>query len=143
MEEKILHLGCETSRYFAASLLALLVDLTSFSFFLRVIVLPWAIAATFAFVIGVVVAYFLSIRLVFKSRSMSGTPPLEFLTFLLIGILGLGITQAILWIGISLLYVQPELSKVAAAGFTFMVNYIFRKLLLFRERRVPTAPCVT
>lgn len=126
----------EFVRYFAVSLFALAVDLGLFSILLRFLHLPWAIAATLGFIVGALTAYILSIRLVFSSRALGHVPHVEFLTFTAIGVAGLGVTQLVLWIGIELLHTNPELSKLAAAGFTFLFNFVLRKSILFRGRGV-------
>lgn len=124
----------EFAGYLAASLVALAVDLGSFSLGLRVLHLGWPLAATLGFVLGVAVAYGLSIRWVFRQRRMADRQGHEFALFLLVGVCGLGLTQLVLWIGIGNLHLQPELVRMGAAGVTFAFNYAVRTLLLFRIR---------
>lgn len=122
-------------RYFAVSLIALLVDLALLSLSLRVLHLGLAWSATVGFAAGAVVAYLLSIRWVFRQRSFGHIPALEFLGFIGIGIAGLGVTQLVLWIGVTELGLLPEAVKLAAAGVTFVFNYVVRKSLLFAAAR--------
>lgn len=122
-------------RYFAASLLALAMDVGMLSFCLRVLHLSLAWSATLGFTAGAIVAYILSIRWVFKARSFGNTPVLEFLTFVGIGIAGLGVTQLVLWVGVTELGLLAEATKLAAAVVTFAFNYIARKTLLFAASR--------
>lgn len=126
----------EFVRYFAVSLFALAVDLGLFSILLRFLHLPWAIAAALGFIVGTFTAYILSVRLVFSRRALAHAPHVEFLTFAAIGVAGLGFTQLVLWIGIELLHANPELSKLAAAGFTFHFNFALRKSILFCARGI-------
>lgn len=125
----------DLSRYFAASLIALIADLGTLSACLRLfhLSLPWA--ASIGFAAGALVAYLLSIRWVFRTRALASTPALEFLTFVGIGIAGLGVTQFVLWLGATKLGLLPELVKLGAAGITFAFNYIVRKSLLFAVAR--------
>lgn len=122
-------------RYFAASLLALAVDTGTLSLCLRVLHLSLAWSASLGFVTGALMAYILSIRWVFKARAFGNAPALEFLTFVGIGIAGLGITQVILWLGVTELGLLAEAVKLAAAVVTFAFNYITRKTLLFAASR--------
>ena len=122
-------------RYFAASLAALAADLGALSFSLRVLQAGLAWSASIGFVVGAVVAYILSIRWVFRERMLATAPILEFATFVGIGVAGLGITQAVLWLGVTELGLLPELVKLGAAGITFAFNYIARKSLLFAASR--------
>ena len=118
-------------RYFAASLIALAVDLACLSASLRILNLSLAWSASIGFVAGAVTAYLLSIRWVFRQRALARSPATEFLTFVAIGVAGLGLTQLVLWVGVTELGLMPELVKLSAAGVTFAFNYIARKSLLF------------
>jgi putative flippase GtrA len=123
----------EFLEYFAASLVSLAVDLGIFSALLRVAGLSWFWAATIGFCAGVLTAYWLSVRWVFSSRRLGHAPRSEFGLFAAIGVVGLGVTQAVLWVGIETLHLQPELVKLVAAGATFLFNFAVRKSLLFRR----------
>jgi putative flippase GtrA len=125
----------ESSGYVLASAFAFGVDLGLFSFVLRILALPWWLAATLGFMAGVAVAYWLSVRWVFSHRRLRGAPLQEFSAFASIGIIGLVITQAVLWLGIELMRFNPEASKTAAAGVTLAFNFVLRKWLLFKPTR--------
>lgn len=133
-------LPTELLRYFLASLLALIADTATLSASLRLFGLSLAWSATLGFVVGAVVAYWLSIRWVFRERAFARVPALEFLGFVAIGIAGLGVTQAVLWLGVTELHLLPEAVKLAAAVVTFAFNYGVRRSLLFARRRFATAP---
>jgi putative flippase GtrA len=122
----------ELLRYFLCSALALGVDLTVFSLAISYDI-GWATAAAGGFTFGLLVAYFLSIRFAFAHRSMSDAR-LEFALFALSGILGLALTQLVLWVMIVQLEAQVHASKLLAAGFVFVFNFTVRKLLLFRHQ---------
>jgi len=124
----------EFLRYFLVSLVALSVDLGIFSFALRVLAVPWAIAACLGFCAGLVTAYYLSIKYVFINRPLSFAPKTEFLTFAIIGVLGLLVTEIVLWLGIDCYQWNPEVSKLLAAVGTFLFNFLTRKFILFGAR---------
>lgn len=121
----------EFSRYFLVSAIAFIVDFLFFSFGIRLAGLMWPIAAAIGFFFGVLTAYFLSIRFVFSRRKMHDSPFGEFVAFFSVGLAGLGVTQLTLWVGIEWLKFNPEISKILAAGFTFLFNFLVRKLALF------------
>ncbi|MCB1569301.1 MAG: GtrA family protein [Xanthomonadales bacterium] len=126
-------------RYFMASLLALAADVATLSACLRLLHLSLAWSASIGFIAGAILAYLLSIRWVFRERAFGAAPALEFLSFVAIGVAGLGITQLVLWLGVTKLGLLPELVKLSAAGVTFAFNYAARKSLLFAtSRRVGT-----
>lgn len=130
----------ELVRYFAVSLAALAVDMATLSACLRLLHLGLAESATAGFAVGALVAYLLSIRWVFRARTMAHAPAVEFLTFVGIGIAGLGVTQLVLWLGVTELGLLPEAVKLAAAGVTFVFNYAVRKALLFAAARRAAPP---
>lgn len=125
-------LDWEPFRYLLISALALLADMLVFSASLRIADVPWPVAACLGFVTGVCVAYGLSIRYVFRVRKLRRTPMAEWLIFVGLGVLGLGVTQAVLYICIEWLWWSAELSKLVAAIITFMTNFLSRKVLLFK-----------
>lgn len=129
-------LRSDVARYFVVSLAAFALDLMVLSACLRLLGLTVALAATAGFAAGVLLAYVLSTRWVFRHRIYRAAPKLELAMFVLIGLAGLGITQIVLWFGASTLGLLPELVKVAAAGMTFVFNYAIRKSLLFVARPV-------
>jgi len=121
-------------RYFIASLLALALDTAVFSASLRLFQVGLVWSATLGFVAGAVLAYVSSITWVFKERMLERQPALEFVLFLGVGVLGLGITQAVLWLGVVWLHLWPEAIKLVAAVVTFICNYVLRRSLLFVKR---------
>lgn len=128
------------ARYFVVSLVALAVDTGTLSACLRLLHLGLAWSATLGFITGALVAYLLSIHWAFRERAFARAPAIEFLSFVAIGIAGLGITQAVLWLGVTELGWVPELVKLSAAGVTFAFNYIARKSLLFATSRRADTP---
>jgi putative flippase GtrA len=122
----------ELVRYFLCSALALAIDVAVFSLGLR-LGLSWASAAAAGFSCGVVVAYALSVRFAFARRSLADSR-VEFALFALIGVIGLMLTEFILWLLIARLGSEPHLAKLVAAGFVFLFNFTSRKLMLFRQQ---------
>jgi putative flippase GtrA len=128
----------EFARYFGCSAAALAADFGLFTLGLR---LGWGypVAALLGFTAGLWIAYSLSVRLVFRARAVADAR-LEFMLFALIGILGLLLTEALLWLFISRLGVPPLLAKLCTAGAVFITNFALRKGILFTERRERPAP---
>lgn len=97
----------------------------------------WAGVA--GFMVGIATNYLLSIFWVFNKRS-SPNAFAEFAIFLTVGVIGLGINAAILWLLIDVVaWYSPLLSfvdhkvmaKVVAAGVVLVWNFAARKILLF------------
>jgi putative flippase GtrA len=123
----------EFLRYLLCSALAFGADAGLYSVGIR-LGLGYPVAASIAFLLGLSVAYGLSIRWAFRVRSI-GNARAEFLIFAGVGIAGLLLTEALLWLQISILGIGPIWAKVAASGAVFLFNFGARKALLFTQLR--------
>ncbi len=123
----------EFIRYFAASAGALCVDTGLYRLCLQAgIAYQWA--ALIGFGAGAVVAYVASVAWVFESRTIRRAT-LEFGLFVAIGVAGLLLTEALLWLQVERWGLPPFWSKAGAAGVVFIFNFAVRKTLLFGGRR--------
>lgn len=121
----------ELSRYFVASLFALVVDVGLLILLAQVFAMPYLVANVFAFISGSIVAYLVSTRWVFENRRLDNKA-LEYLIFVFIGVLGLGVNEATLWMGTEILFWSLLPAKLLAAGFSFLFNFVVRKIMLFK-----------
>ena len=120
----------EFLRYFAASGGALGIDFGLYRLGLHA-GLTYPLAALAGFCAGAVFAYVASVFWVFEARSFSSAW-LEFGLFVAIGIGGLLLTEALLWLEIGRLGLSPLGSKAGAACVVFLFNFGVRKFTLFR-----------
>ncbi|SEL72095.1 Putative flippase GtrA (transmembrane translocase of bactoprenol-linked glucose) [Pseudoxanthomonas sp. GM95] len=127
--------GAQFLRYLFVSAAALALDFGLFWLSLRLLQLPWWIAACIGFMAGALAAYLASIRWVFSTRRLRKHIAQELSGFLAIGLTGLVLTQAILFVGIEELHFKPEYVRLASAMATFAFNYVIRSLLLFTVRK--------
>lgn len=104
--------------------------------------LHYSWGASIGFAVGLTVNYLLSIVWVFSRRSV-GDGKLEFLIFALVGVVGLGLTQGILWVGEELLSVDYRIAKLAAVVLVLAWNFSARKFLLFRDTASETSPAIS
>ncbi len=122
--------SAELARYFVASLFALLVDIGILLALTQLFAVHYLAANVVSFVAGSIVAYLASVRWVFKKRRLDNKA-LEYLAFLLIGVLGLGVNEAALWTCMEVL-VWPLLgAKLMSAAISFLFNFAARKAALF------------
>lgn len=130
----------EFTRYLAVSLIALAIDVGAL-FSLTQLGLHEAAAAAFAYMLGMVCHYLLSIRFVFQFRRLEQDKSREFVLYALSAFVGLGLSVGIVWIGAKS-DVSVMLSKAAAVAVSFVVTFSLRKVLLFRHagEKAPTAP---
>jgi putative flippase GtrA len=123
----------EAIRYAAVSACALMIDITVL--FILVHYLSWWYvgAATISFLVGLLVAYVLSVTLVFKYRRLED-PRFEFASFAGIGVIGVAINAAVICFGVKTLGLHYLIAKCGAAGFTVVWNFVARRQFLFVQR---------
>lgn len=127
----MLGLPREFVRYFLVSLLALVVDTALLLYLARVMHWNDIVAATVGFLVGSAVHYLLAVRLVFTHRRLAHHVPIESVLYVVIGLVGLIVNDAVIYAGVNWLQAPLLVAKLAAAGGSFMVGYVGRKVFLF------------
>ena len=123
----------EACGYGAASIVALGVDMAILTALVRYCGWWYLAAATLSFSAGIVVAYLISIRFVFKTRRIEDRRS-EFASFTALGALGLCVNALVMSIAVKIGGLHYLIAKCLAAGFTFICNFITRRQLLFVQR---------
>lgn len=88
-------------------------------------------SAAVAFLLGLVTNYCLCRLWVFDRRTVQNAS-LEFVIFAVIGIVGLGLNEAIMWVASEALHLHYLAGKMMSAGIVLLWNFGARKLILFR-----------
>lgn len=120
----------ELVRYFAVSLVALLVDMGSLLLLAQVMHYLWA--ATVGFLLGAATSYLLSVRWVFRHRRLAAFPKTEFAAFAAVGVAGLGLNNLAIYAAVEHAGLGLLAAKSVAAMLTFSFNFGLRKWGLFR-----------
>jgi putative flippase GtrA len=120
----------EVGFYGAASACALAVDVGMLQLLSAVLGIHYLAASAISFVAGGVVLYFLSVKFVFTSRRVDSRT-LELSFFLALGLIGLVVNAAVIYVAVGPLHAPLLAGKFAAAGFTFSTNFVLRRYLLF------------
>lgn len=118
-------------RYIIVGGIAAVVDIGSFSIFNLVWHWHYAIATTLSFTLGVITNYLLSRIWVFNTQAKINLK--EFISFLIIGIIGWGLNVLTLYILIDLLGTHSFIAKLIATAITFLWNFLARKYITFRK----------
>lgn len=121
----------ELARSLATSAVSFTLDFGVLILLTEVFGLFYLLSAAVSFSLGVTVSYILSVLWVFGYRRVR-SKPLEYGLFVLIGAIGLGLNEALLWAFTEKLSIFYLLSKIAAAAIVFFWNFGARKLVLFR-----------
>lgn len=121
----------EFLRYGAVSGVALLVDTALFLSLARVIDGGYMAAATVGFLAGSVVHYVLAVRLVFRRRKLAHNRAAESVLYVVIGLIGLAVNDAVIYVCVGWMQTPLLTAKLAAAAGSFLAGYAGRKLILF------------
>jgi putative flippase GtrA len=117
-------------RYAAASVFALALDYGVLMLLTRLGV-GYLEAAAAGFLSGLALIYCLSVRYVFEGRRR-GAPRFEMAGFLITGVIGLMLTEALMRLFVERFGLSLSLAKGATAGLVFMFNFLSRRSLLFK-----------
>jgi putative flippase GtrA len=91
----------------------------------------YLISSTIGFIFSLLINYFISIIWVFDKRFLN-KKRVEFIIFLIIGIIGLLINSFFIWIFTEYANFHYLMSKVFATVIVFSWNFAAKKLILFR-----------
>ena len=90
-------------------------------------------SAMASFTVGITITYIISVKWVFGRRSAYRRRK-EFAIFALIGVIGLFITLASMWLLTDMLHIYYLVSKIMATVLVYFWNFLARKKLLFDVR---------
>ena len=93
----------------------------------------YLVSTVFAFVAGLAVNYLLSKKLVFSAEKSRVGRSAEFAVYAVVGVVGLGLTEAIMYLLTEKLGLYFMFSKIIATLVVLVWNYAGRKLILYRR----------
>lgn len=125
--------GSEFIRVLFTSIVALAIDLGVLLLLTEIFTIHYLISSTISFLLGLMTNYELSIHWAFKERTVTN-PKKELLLFCLVGVIGLGLNQLLLWLLTDRASFHYLFSKGISVLFVFCWNYGVRKFLLFSHR---------
>jgi putative flippase GtrA len=118
-------------RYTVVGGFAFAVDFTVLVVLTSVMGLHYLISAALAFTLGLATNYALSTIWVFHKRTLANRQ-LEFLVFAGIGLVGLGLNEALMWLLADKVEVHYAVSKLGATFLVHLWNFLARRFCLFR-----------
>jgi len=119
-------------RYAVVALVAFFVDFTSLYLLTAHAGLYYLFSAAIAFILGLATNFLLSVRWVFVTRTVENKS-LEFFIFGTIGLVGLGLTELLMWLLTEHVGLYYLVSKMISTIIVFFWNFLVRKFLLFRD----------
>lgn len=125
----------QVPRALVVSVIAAGMDVVLLVLLVEILHMPKILAATISYLLGGIVQYVLCSWWVF-SVAMENVAT-GFITFSILSLVGLGITDLVMWGMYGRLHYHYLLAKVAALGLAFCWNFTSRKYLIFRQQAKP------
>ena len=94
--------------------------------------MPYLWSAAIAFILGLVTNYLISISWVFQHSGKMNVWQ-EFTFFAIIGIIGLGLNELIMYVGTDMIHLHYMISKLISTAIVFFWNFFARKYLVFNK----------
>ena len=89
----------------------------------------YLISSAVSFTVSVIYNYILSVKWVFNVNGERSQTQ-DFLVFIVLSVIGLGINQVIMWVAVDLLGIFYMISKIGATGVVMVYNFVTRKIFL-------------
>ena len=121
-------------RYFFAGGIAFVIDFLLLYFLTDVLHLHYLLSSVISFSVGLVITYLLSIFWIFDQRRFDNRTH-EILIFVIIGIVGLGLTTLCMYLFTDTLKLHYLLSKIITVVLVSFVNFVLKKTILFSKTK--------
>ena len=109
--------------------LAFVIDYATLIICKEIFHLNTLLSAAIAFTVSVIVNYILSIKWVFDVNK-NNSEKRNFIIFIIFSVIGLGLTELIMWLGTDVMGISYLIIKIIATIIVMVFNFITRKLFL-------------
>ena len=116
-------------KFAGVGIAAFVIDFVVMVFLHEVVGLGEVVSATLSFIVSVVFNYFASMHYVFSHKDDMSRKR-EFAIFVVLSVIGLGLTDLLMWLGTDLVGWDYRLVKVGATAIVTVYNFITRKIFL-------------
>lgn len=137
-KQKLKQLFWEFFRYVLVGGLAFVIDSGVLALFREFVLkggtpFELAVCTALGFIAGLIANYVLSLVFVFKKSENkgSGKSVAAFVIFALVGVIGLGLTELGMYIGVYVFKWHYIVTKILVAGAVLVWNYVGRKIFVF------------
>lgn len=89
----------------------------------------YLVSGAISFSVSTLINYLFSTFFIFDTRGKNKTLK-EFILFVLLSAVGLGINQAVMWVTVEKLSIPYQISKIGATAIVMVYNFLSRKRIL-------------
>lgn len=109
---------------------ATLIDYGMLAFCTEILDINYLISSAIGFSVSVIFNYILSVHWVFDTKGNSYGQKQQFGVFIVLSLIGLGLTELLMWLGTDVLGIYYLITKIGATGIVMIYNFVTRKMLL-------------
>ena len=134
LEKKTEKLFLQMFKFLLVGGLAFLIDYGILILCKEVFHIPVLISAAIAFTISVIVNYILSVKWIFDVDPKKSKKK-NFMIFIIFSVIGLGLTELIMWFGVDIIKISYLIVKIIATAIVMVFNFVTRKLFLEKRKK--------
>lgn len=128
-KDKTKNLLLQMFKFLLVGGLAFIIDYVTLIICKEVFNINVLISAAIAFTVSVIFNYVLSVTWVFDVDEKKSKKK-NFIIFIVFSIIGLGLTELIMWFGVDILKISYLIVKIIATAIVMIFNFVTRKLFL-------------
>ena len=121
-------LSIQFTKYFGAAAIGYTVDFGTLLLCKEVLGLHYLASSSAGFILGLIAVYIISTRYVFGQSKLSSRKR-EFVAFAVIGVMGLGILNLIMWLLTDGVHINYLVSKIFATVVVYIWNFFARRAM--------------
>lgn len=129
MKEKCFRLLEQLVKFGIVGVIAFLIDYGVLFVLTEYAGIYYLISGAISFTISVVFNYFASMKYVFSGKEGMSRKK-EFTIFVILSVIGLGINQILMWLGVGFFHIYYMVTKIFATAFVMAYNFVTRKIFL-------------
>jgi len=120
-----------------ASNLAFAVDFGLLALLTEVFSIHYLFSNIISFITGTTLCYILNTLWVFSERRFKRRH-FEYLIFIILGVIGVGLNELLIWFFTENIHIHYLISKIIAGSAVFFFNFFTRKYVLFHKKMKPS-----
>lgn len=129
MKEKLIHLFVQAFKFGIVGVISTIIDFGLLYIFNELMDIHYLVAAAASFFISLIFNYLCSMKYVFKGKKDANKAK-EFVVFLVLSVIGLGINELLLWILHGQFGMTVMLAKLFATAVVMVWNFVTRKIFV-------------
>ena len=117
------------AKFGVVGFIAFFIDYGTMIFLTEVFGVPYLASTTIGFIVSVIFNYVASMRFVFTHKEEMSRRR-EFIIFVVLSVIGLGLNDLLMFVGVDLVHVDYRITKIFATAVVMVYNFVTRKIFL-------------